>query len=369
MRVAVVSSLEAASQYANAINTVKMAQGFARLGHEVTLICTHPLTGRVSEEKLAQVYGLTASIRWRQLPSHRLTGHYWLFGLLSWRVIRALQPHFVYARTYVTPWLTSRQGTPTAGETHAHPGNRRLPFRLFLRATRFEAFRLLVTISPRLAAHYQERGVPASKTAVLPDAVDVELFQRPGKLPPTPYSTPQPNVVYSGHLYDYKGIPTILQAASLLPDASFHLVGGWPADVARHKTAVQRLGLTNVHFHGLQPHAAVPPYLWHADILLLPPSLKHPSAAWTSPVKLGEYLVSGTPTIATAIPALRDWVSDAEVLFIPPDDPQALAQAIQQLWADRTLALNLVRGALPKGLSFSYTERAWKILRGAGLEA
>ncbi len=369
MRIAVVSSLQASSQFAHAINTVKMAQGFARLGHEVTMICTHPLSGRVPEAKLAQLYGLTTPLQWQQLPSHRLTGHYWLFGFLSWRAIRALQPHFVYTRTYVTPWLTSRQGIPTAGETHAHIGNRKLPFRLFLRATRFEAFRLLVTISARLAAHYQERGVPAGKTAVLPTGVDIEMFQRPAQLPPSPLVTAPPNVLYSGHLYDYNGIPTILQVARLLPTFNFHLVGGWPEDIQRHQTTAQELGVRNVHFYGLQPHAAVPPYLWHADLLLQTSSLNYPNAAWASPVKLGEYLVSGTPVIATTVPALLDLLTDQEVAFIPPDDPQALAQAIQQLWTDQACRQALAQSGRQKGLSLSYTERARKILQHAGLEA
>jgi glycosyltransferase involved in cell wall biosynthesis len=367
MRIAVVAALEAASQIANAINTVKMAEGFARLGHEVTLVCTRPLSGPVSETTLTTTYGLTTPFQWRQLPSRRLTGAQWLFGWLARPVIREIQPQFVYTRTYVAPWFTSRQGIPTAGETHAHIGNNKLAFRLFLRASRFEAFRLLVTISERLAAHYQQRGVPMAKTAVLPDAVDLTLFQRPLQLPYTPFSTGSPNVVYSGHLYDYKGIPTILQAASLLPAFNFHLVGGLPADIERHKMAVHSLGLTNVHFHGLQPLTAVPPYLWRADILLLPPSGNHPSAAWTSPVKLGEYLVSGTPIIASDIPALRDWVTDDEVAFVSPDDPQAMAQTIQTIWQDKKRSQQLAQNSLQRGLKMSYTERAHQILRRSGI--
>ena len=69
MRILVASAFEASSQLANAINTVKMAQGFARLGHQVTIICRQPPEGIVSPEKLAKIYGLTESLVWVQLPS------------------------------------------------------------------------------------------------------------------------------------------------------------------------------------------------------------------------------------------------------------------------------------------------------------
>ena len=42
MRIVVGSALKASSQWAHAINTVKMAEGFARLGHDVTVICQAP---------------------------------------------------------------------------------------------------------------------------------------------------------------------------------------------------------------------------------------------------------------------------------------------------------------------------------------
>ena len=44
MKILVASAFEASSQWAHAINTVKMAQGFARLGHAVTLVCRRPIS-------------------------------------------------------------------------------------------------------------------------------------------------------------------------------------------------------------------------------------------------------------------------------------------------------------------------------------
>jgi glycosyltransferase involved in cell wall biosynthesis len=236
-----------------------------------------------------------------------------------------------------------------------------------MKGTRRRAFRLLVTISTHLARDYQTLGVPSEKILVLPDAVDLNLFTRPTLLPDRPYAGNRPVVTYAGHLYDYKGIPTILQAAQLMPEVDFHLIGGLPDDLARYATTIQRDDLHNVFLHGICPHAEVPPFLWHADVLLLVPSAHHPSAAWTSPIKLGEYLASGTPVVATSIPALRDWLTDEEVHFVEPDEPQALADGIRAVLTDQEHARQRSQMGLEKSKSLSYPKRAGRILEMAGV--
>jgi glycosyltransferase involved in cell wall biosynthesis len=365
MRILVVSGWEAASLRAHAINTVKMAQGFARLGHQVTLVCKRSPGGRVPPTELAALYGLTEPLRWIQLPGrvlrHRV-GLHWSFACLALPVILRVRPDLIFARNYIVPWMSSRLGFTTVAESHAHPDNNTAPFLRLVSATRHRAFRLWVTISQYLADHYCSLGVPADKLIVLPDAVDVVQFGRPGELPPSLYQKPGPHVAYFGHLYDYKGIPTILEAAALLPEVQFHLVGGLPEDIERQKARIEEMGLYNVTLQGLKPQSEVPPYLWHADVLLLPPSQYHPSAQWTSPLKLGEYLASGTPVVATAIPALRDWLTDDEVKFVEPDDGKAMAEGIMDVLRDPGYAMALSQKGLKKAQTLSYRRRAEKIL-------
>jgi len=368
MRILVAAAFEAGSQHAHTINTVNMARGFAALGHEVTIICRQPQTGKLDPSDVAAAYGLDESVKWIQMPSKiagRRIGRYWDFAVLSLPALLISRPSLVYARNYTFPFLTSLIGIPTVAETHAHPDNRIKPFLRLIKGTRHKSLRLLVTISQHLADAYKSLGVPPDKIAVLPDAVDMRQFSRPEKLPPNPYETNGPVVAYAGHLYDSKGIPTVLEASNLLPEVQFHFVGGFPEDIERHKTRVRSLGLSNVFFHGMVPYNEVPPYLWHADILLLPPSANHPSAQWTSPVKLGEYLASGTPVVATSIPALKDWLTDKVVKFVPPDDPQALAESIKALLDSPDYCKSISRSAKARAADFSITERVGKILEGA----
>jgi glycosyltransferase involved in cell wall biosynthesis len=360
--------MQALEMYAYAINTVKMAQGFARLGHEVILICWG-LPGRqqVSGEELNRTYGLTASIKWVLLPQSRFwcsrkTKKLWAMGLMALAVILWTRPHLVFCRAHIIPWLTSRLGLATVGEIHASPDNNEPRVRRFLQAATHPSFKLLVTISNVLAQNYEERGVSSDKIIVLPDAVDLALFRRSERPNSSPYQKPGSHATYAGHLYDYKGIPTVLAAASLLPDIQFHLIGGWPRDIERQRARIEEMGLSNVTLHGLKPHVEIPPYLWHADVLLLPPSQHHPSAAWTSPLKLGEYLASGTPIVATSIPALRYWLTDDEVKFVKPDDAEAIAEGIVNILEEPDYARTLAQNSLKKAQTLSYESRATSIL-------
>ena len=366
MKVVVASAFEASSHKAHAINTTKIAEGFAKLGHEVHLICLAASKKKCSPDELNAMYGVQVSLHWHQLPSKlfgfRVTPH-WFFTMLAMPDVLRIAPDFIYSRNYILPALTSRFGLPTVGETHAWPDNPTPAFRAFLHATHHAAFKQCVTISHRLAEEYIRLGANPKNMQVLPDAVDLRMFEPPAPLPEKNlYKEGIPHVLYVGHLYDYKGIPTILETAALLPHMQFHLVGGLPGDIKRHQGTIAERSLTNVTLHGLKPYAEVPPYLWQADVLLLPPSAHHPSAAWTSPVKLAEYLASGVPVIATSIPALRDWLTEEEACFVPPDDASAMAEAIQELLANPEWAQRLAQKASQKAHSFTYEGRARAML-------
>lgn len=369
MRVVVVSPLEAGSHWAHALNTIKMADGFTKLGHEVTLITRRENDRKKLPEELIEMYGISDRLDWVQLRTNFAGIDVFRQGpLFSWkafRMARSRNPKLTYARDFYFPWLCAKSGITATAESHAPPGTNTLRFRTLVKATRYPSFKLWVTISDTLGDYYIAQGVPESKITVAPDAVDLALFSRPRGPLESPYPMESINVVYAGHLYDYKGIPTILGAAHLLPRITFHLIGGWPEDVDRHTRYTLANNLDNVVLHGLRKHTEVPHYLWHADALLLPPSADHPSAKWTSPVKLGEYLASGTPVIATDIPALRDWLTDRETLFVPPDDAPAMAAAIQTLLNNRELASRLSENAINRARTLSYEERARVICRAA----
>ncbi len=354
MRLAVVSQIQPGSLRAHAINVIKTAGGFSRLGHDVRLYTLAPTADALGADPVRTYH--EPQLHWGTCPGEPDDES---FGRWAARTILADQCDAVYGRNFWAPLLTSACGLPSIVETHAHIGVGNGLLDQALAATRASpAMRAIITIAPVLRDHFIERGAEPDRVHVVPDGVDFELFTQET---PSPFENPGPNIVYSGHLYDYKGIPTVIEAAALLPRASFHLVGGLPDDIARHQRTITSRGLTNVHLHGLLAHAQVPPFVQHADVLLLPPSAREVSKDWTSPVKLGEYLASGPPIVASRIPALVRAVPESMFIWFEPDDATSLARAI-------SLALDFACDAtgrasrLALARRLSYTARASRIL-------
>lgn len=155
----------------------------------------------------------------------------------------------------------------------------------------------------------------------------------------TPFADEGALVVYTGHLYPWKGAHVLARAAASLralrPEARIAIVGGTPADVSAFRAWVVAEGIKGVHVVGHVAPAEVPIWLAAADIVVLPNSATSIiGSRYTSPLKLYEYLAAGRPIVASDVPAVREVVTDGETaVLVPPDDPDALAEGIAGLLA------------------------------------
>ena len=135
-------------------------------------------------------------------------------------------------------------------------------------------------------------------------------------------------VVYTGHLYEWKGADVLARAAALVPPyVHIYLVGGTAEDVQKFKKTYHT---DNLHIVGWQLHELVPCWLEAADLLVLPNSSKEKiSAQYTSPLKLFEYMASKTPMLLAKIPSIQEVVGE-HGNFFEPDNEQSLAEGIQR---------------------------------------
>lgn len=171
-------------------------------------------------------------------------------------------------------------------------------------------------------------------------------------------------ILYAGHFYAWKGVDTLVDAAPLLSaDKSVYLVGG-------HDEDIQRLKKTNpqaaerVTFIGFRPHSEIPVWYSAADVLVITGTAKDAdSVHYTSPIKLFEYMAMGRPIVAVDSPALRDIVSEHEVYFYKPDDATSLAQAVNQVLADKSVATQKALSARNKVEQYSWNNRARQIIK------
>jgi len=134
--------------------------------------------------------------------------------------------------------------------------------------------------------------------------------------------------LYAGHLYGWKGVKTVFDAAKQCPDMLFVCIGGTQGDVEKAKQ--QAVDIPNVLLLGHKPKTEVPKYLVAADVLLLPnTAATEESVRYTSPIKMFEYMASGTPIIASDLPSLREVLTEDIAFFVEAGDAAALADTLQ----------------------------------------
>jgi colanic acid biosynthesis glycosyl transferase WcaI len=193
-------------------------------------------------------------------------------------------------------------------------------------------------ISPGFRANLIAKGVPAEKIAIFPDYIDPQTIQ-PGPLVNGFRSThgigPESFVVmYSGSVSGKQGLQTLLEAADRLRserDVVFYVIGEG-SYLDELKAQHRKLGLTNVHFLPLQPRETMSKQFAAANTLVV--TQKKTVTDMVFPNKLLFYMAAARPVLA-AVSASSEtgrFITENRVgVVVPPEDPQALAAAIQQL--------------------------------------
>ena len=215
----------------------------------------------------------------------------------------------------------------------------------------------LVSTTDSLAAIVTRLAHPSRPVLKLPHAADFVDVPAPQSI------STVPRITYVGQLYPLQGVELVLEALVRLPHCELHLVGGPPRDVQRLRKLSAELGLSQrTVFHGHVPPASVSSFLAQADVLVLPArnAGRMPFVAHT---KLYEYLAAGRPIVAADLPSVAEELSDGvDALLVPPDDPQALADAIRRLLDDPPLRESLSQAARLKARTFTWQVRTDRLV-------
>jgi glycosyltransferase involved in cell wall biosynthesis len=224
----------------------------------------------------------------------------------------------------------------------------------------------LIVITQGLKDLYERYGMPKEMIWVSPDGVDLKDFSisdtRESARKATGLGLNDKIVLYTGHLYSWKGADALAQSAKFIPESiKIVFVGGTENDI---KTFKEKYGsIPNVLILGKKPHHEMPLYLRAADVLTIPNSAKEDiSRLYTSPMKLFEYIASGTPVIASDLPSLREILNDTNAFFFRSDDPEDTAKVIKYVFENNAEAKKRADKALIDSLGYSWEERARNII-------
>jgi colanic acid biosynthesis glycosyl transferase WcaI len=183
-------------------------------------------------------------------------------------------------------------------------------------------------------------GVSDAKTVLIYDWVDTDLIQpmsRENSFSREHGLVDSFVVLYAGNIGLSQGLENVLTAAEKLSGVAeirFVFVGDGAGRERLEKDAAKR-GLTKVLFIPFQPRARLPEVLATADVSLV--ILQKGIGSGSLPSKSYSILASGRPLLASV-----DTESDMARLVersqggicVPPEDPEALAQAIRTLKAN-----------------------------------
>jgi glycosyltransferase involved in cell wall biosynthesis len=256
--------------------------------------------------------------------------------LLRRHRIDVLQAYFPDSSYFGLPaaWLA---GVPNRVRTQNNIGHWMTPMhrRLGRALNRLTTATLSNCEAARQALIAAEGPEPES-VCVLENGVDLSRFLGLSVIGTTLPATPCVGAV--GNLRPVKGVDVLVAAAGLLeksrPGVRFR-VAGEGKQRSELEGFIERLGLCG-RFVLSGAEADVTAFLAGLDVAVLPSRAEGMSNA------LLEYMAAGRAIVATDVGGNGELVEHGvHALLVPPDDPRALAHAIDRLLADRALARRL----------------------------
>ena len=379
MKIALIAPTYLPARRANTIQVMKMAQALVQCDDDVEVLVPDPPTAEISkinlEERtwpaLAQLYGLET-----QFPIHWIAVRpAWRSYDYGWKAIqyaREQQANMIYTRLPQAAAISSLLGIPTILEVHDFPYQRfaRLLFRLFLSGG---GARRLVVITRALADDLRVTFGQRTREPfmiIAPDGVDLARYLAL----PAPSSarkelglTDRFTAGYTGHFYSGRGIELILELASRLPEVTFLLVGGDPADVNRLRQNAMQQKLSNLSLTGYIPNSELPRYQAACEMLLMPYQAQVAASSggdigrYLSPMKLFEYLASGRVILASNLPVLQEVLNSDNAVLLPPKDSNAWVESIRNGLQFPERYTKLAGQAQRDAQQYTWTARAHRI--------
>jgi colanic acid biosynthesis glycosyl transferase WcaI len=208
------------------------------------------------------------------------------------------------------------------------------------------------------------KGVALEKIVEIPNWVDINFIKPMPK--ENNYFRRENNledkfvILYSGNIALTQGLETVIEAAALvkhIPDIAVVIVGEQKA-LARLQEYCDRCGATNVRLLPFQPREKLPEMLAAADVGLV--VQKKNVLDFNMPSKIqvllasGRAIIASVPATGTAAGAIN---KSGGGVVTPPEDPRALAAAIEDLYKyrEKTTALG------NKGRAYAENNYAFEI--------
>jgi glycosyltransferase involved in cell wall biosynthesis len=208
------------------------------------------------------------------------------------------------------------------------------------------------------------RGLPATKTTIIMNAVDESLFASAASSPATAEATAaQPKFVmmYHGTLTHLYGLDIAIEAFGRvhteMPGAEFWILGNGPEKVPLESLS-RKLGLEGkVKFIGNVLPQEVPQWLKRCDVGVLA-TRRDVFLDFSFSNKLSEYIIMSKGIISSRLKAICHYFSETAFAFFEPNDSADLAEKMLRLYQNPGLRFQLAERAKQE-----YAPIRWEVMR------
>jgi glycosyltransferase involved in cell wall biosynthesis len=326
---------EFTGRFAREYHVYRLAESLAAAGCDVTLAAA-PSLQLANADQLHDLFGGGRSERLNVVwLKRRVSFGPWNIRSSAWfyrqldRVIASLKPDGAFTmHLKAADYLGKRYPSlPLVFEAHeifadTYPENTARHRNLLDMERRIYAHvRGVVAISTHLAESLQSRFTLRAPIRVQHDGIDETMLLNAPE-PPDAHE-----LIYTGSLQPWKGVPVAVEAMRLLPEFHLTILGGAgkPLDLLLQNAPA------NVTCLGQVTREALRPFLQRAAIGLMPNLLEPRSALYTFPLKLLEYSAAGKGIVASRIPIFEKLDLGGWVETVPSGSPEALAAAVRAL--------------------------------------
>ncbi|WP_428377252.1 glycosyltransferase family 4 protein [Lichenicoccus sp.] len=322
-----------------------------------------PLAAGTAAEPAARIAGMPVVRAWAPVRPAALRHLLCGLTLIFRREFR--RADIIYTRNLWVAWMSVLARRRVVFDHYRPWGDQIPPLQFWIhRLHCHPRFLLNICHSDYTRRKYLDLGVPAAKLHCVRNGFEPARLQAP-VAPETAkrqigVRPDQATVVYTGRLNHKKGLDLVLQAARILPDILFILVGSTGPGPIESMAAGRR----NIRIVAFRPDATLAQYIFAADILLIPPSHK-PLATFGStvlPLKLFLYMASGRPIVGGDTPDVREVLTHrCNAWLCRPDCVASLVGGIRAVIGDRALASRIAAQAGLDSRDLTWDARARRI--------
>jgi len=256
-----------------------------------------------------------------------------------------LHANFAHIPTDIAMYASCMSDIPFSFVSHAND----LFERGWLLREKVDRSLFSVTISDYNRQFLADHGASKEKIHVIHCGVDSSsfgIFQK--KIIKSP-----PRIGTLGRLVEKKGVDVLISACHILKQKelpfSLEIAGNGPLAVEL-KQRVSKLGLSSqIQFKGPVSHDLVPGWLSKLDLFVLPCKQDKKGDQDGIPVVLMEAMLTGTMVVSTKISGIPELVQNGQTGYIvEPNDPTALAEAIETAMQDDSVKMSIQKNAVAK---------------------